>query len=264
MCIRDRYSSTSNVYKSKYSDLTQILDSENLCLLLPNLSEFNKRICGTINKGVMTQGLNKANTLIWQVSQEHYNSFVNSPRDWADIIKILDSAASKDVEFMIDTFITPIYQHLNDRLLEYYQEGIDAQDAFNRLILGAVVSIITFGGIIMYMLVFSRSSVEFIVLKRFLRLLPLDIILKNKLIKKFLVETSPQTLMDVKIQFERTYKKATAGLAKELRTITFVFYMDLLSQSIINTQSQLHHGKKVRLQHYHCLLYTSPSPRDQA
>jgi hypothetical protein len=51
-----------NLYTSKYLDLTEIFENTNLCNLVSGLSDVEKSTCHTINKGVMTQGMNKAST----------------------------------------------------------------------------------------------------------------------------------------------------------------------------------------------------------
>eukprot|EP01016_Furgasonia_blochmanni_P024839 TRINITY_DN2679_c0_g1_i5.p1 TRINITY_DN2679_c0_g1~~TRINITY_DN2679_c0_g1_i5.p1 ORF type:complete len:1036 (-),score=116.14 TRINITY_DN2679_c0_g1_i5:1986-5093(-) len=200
------FSASESLYTSgDYENILNVFETRDLCeIIYLNNPKENMKWCRTINKGVMTQGLNKLNTFIWQVSADQYLEYIRSNRTIESAADLMNSAVAVDVEYMIDRYLGVVYNYLNRELVNYYYAGIDDQSSFNLTMLATICILVSVAGGLLYFMIFVKAAHEFVSLKRFMRMIPLDIIMKNKMIRKFLANVSPQTLITNKLQSPST------------------------------------------------------------
>eukprot|EP01016_Furgasonia_blochmanni_P008217 TRINITY_DN13307_c0_g1_i2.p1 TRINITY_DN13307_c0_g1~~TRINITY_DN13307_c0_g1_i2.p1 ORF type:complete len:297 (+),score=3.57 TRINITY_DN13307_c0_g1_i2:410-1300(+) len=252
------------------SDFYRLFNSFNLCENIFSVEGVPDPFCSSIADGVLTMGINALNTYLHKSTRELLLNFQNSDRSDAVRRQILNREEFVEIGYLIDNYLSKTYDFISQKMSSL------SKDVYQRQIIWLWVLTIGYTlALMLAVLIFIRHAYQplrdrYSHIKQFFHYFPLQTLLLNNQIKQHLIRTSPKSL---------------AGLKLQISTFTLDFFLSsfIFACSLVITSRFLHQSTIIRVSHnllvpisvirqqfqtkdtiLNCLLYTSPSPRDQA
>eukprot|EP01016_Furgasonia_blochmanni_P053469 TRINITY_DN8645_c0_g1_i1.p1 TRINITY_DN8645_c0_g1~~TRINITY_DN8645_c0_g1_i1.p1 ORF type:complete len:217 (-),score=9.10 TRINITY_DN8645_c0_g1_i1:100-693(-) len=165
----------------------------------------------------------------WKINQETIQKFESSfPRTPEVLNDLINSDVRLDQEYLVDNYIERINNLVSKKVQDLYVQSYTDHSDFNILMLVFMImgGFVSFG--IIYAVSYTRINGEFFVIKKFFRLLPLDVFLRDKGFAKHLSKTSPNTFVSSKrfnqvlLSFHLKGKQSSPTLFFQTRLFMFL------------------------------------------
>eukprot|EP01017_Pseudomicrothorax_dubius_P002474 TRINITY_DN10085_c0_g1_i1.p1 TRINITY_DN10085_c0_g1~~TRINITY_DN10085_c0_g1_i1.p1 ORF type:complete len:264 (+),score=5.25 TRINITY_DN10085_c0_g1_i1:148-939(+) len=172
------------------SMLDEFFSSKNICKDI--------KYCEIIFEGAGTKGAGLFLTNNWEKVSLLLNLFLESPREDEDITKIVSSPEFKDLEAAEDLVLETIYGSIIAALQTAFYALEANQLSLVYVLLYSLAAVIIVAFLLVQTFLLRKISHRVSEIKLYFKILPVEYISKSKYIRRYLVMTSPETLIGTK------------------------------------------------------------------